>query len=91
MKKEEPLLYPKGTRLFWKKNGLPAYEKVGETGWDWWVSLDSKYLVNGELRPESEKPLFNSNGGLNRFGFRQTDEGVNYHYLSIMKVELPKL
>ena len=36
--------FPKGTILHWKKDNTPAYEKLSDDDWSWWVSLDSNYL-----------------------------------------------
>jgi len=109
------MLYLKGT-LIVNKEGTPVYEKLGDLDWDWWVSLDSNYLVERleevevlvskndidlelpdelldmsmfkkkkvkliehDLRPESEKPLYR-NGKLNRFGWKWTDSQVQKEY-----------
>lgn len=29
----------------WNKSGTPAYEKLDDDEWGWWVSLDSTYVV----------------------------------------------
>ena len=90
--------FPKGTKLYWKKDNTPAYEKLSDDEWSWWVSLDSKYLKEVtdntdtkekiyELRPESEKPLYKNNGDLNRFGFRWTDNQVCKEYSGYMLFE----
>lgn len=78
--------FRKGDKMFWKNSNTPAYEKVGDNDFDWWVSLDSKYLVETvhELRPETEKPLYRKDGTLNRFGFKWTDDQVYEYYKSFM-------
>lgn len=77
--KEEPLLYPNQTLLLWKNNGLPAYVKIGGTGYEWWVSLQW----------DTDKPLLKKDGSPNRWAVRQTDEGMNLHYGTIMDFKLP--
>ena len=81
-----------GTKMYWAKTNLPAYEKIAE---DEWVNLDSTYIEEiGEgkniefiLKSESEKPLYR-NGKLNRFGFKWPDEMVYNYYKNFMKFEL---
>ena len=35
----------KGTKLVKKDTGEEWYEKLGNNEWDWWVSLNSSYVV----------------------------------------------
>jgi len=94
-------MFNSGTKMFWKNTGKPAYEKVGNDACDWWVSLDSFFVVKtqqldektGEMlwvhetHPESEKPLYKADGSLNRFGFKWPDEQVYDYYKDIMTFE----
>jgi hypothetical protein len=87
-------MFKKGTKMYWKNSNLPAFEKLGDNEFDWWVSLDSKYLVEKinpltnekeyEQKLETEKPLYNKEGRLNRFGFKWTDQQVFDYYRNIM-------
>lgn len=95
------LLFVKGTKMFWRNTGKPAFEKLDNEEWGWWVSLDSTYLVEREvtdpvtkkvykeydLKHESEKPLYNKEGRLNRYGFKWTDKQVLEHYRTFMTFE----
>lgn len=94
--------YKKGTLMLWKSTGQPAYEKLDNDDWGTWVCLFSNYLVEGKeivnskeettftLRPESEKPLYNSKGQFNRFGFTNTDEGTYQSYKGIFTFVEPE-
>ncbi len=85
--------FPKGTTMYWKHNNQPAYQKLGDSELDWWVSLDSHYVTNPDevrdkgkdpiVKPESEKPLYR-NGKLNRFGFQWTDKQVWEYYSPVV-------
>jgi hypothetical protein len=91
----------KGSKLVWKNTGQPAFEKLDDNEWGYWVSLDSRFTVtekrlNSETNemetvyvsyPESQKPLHNGEGRLNRYGFKWTDEQVFEHYNSFMNFE----
>lgn len=80
-------LYDKGFTFSWA--GL-CFEKLGDSEWDWWVCTNGTYLVEVyneqtkemkyHLHPESEKPLYDKNKKLNRFGFKWTDEQVKQYY-----------
>jgi len=91
------VLYKRGTKMYWKSTGVPAYEKVDDDEFGWWVSLTSTYvvtkMVNGEkvdeVRPESEKPLYKADKSLNRFGFRWTDKQVEEYYKDMMNFVFP--
>jgi hypothetical protein len=88
-------MFSVGTKLLFKHNLQPAYEKVGE---DLWVCLYGKYLVKekhlnektGEMEdidvsyPESDLPLLRKDGSLNRSGFKWSDEMVTKFYSDIM-------
>ena len=90
-----------GDKMLWKSTGLPAYEKLDNEDFGWWVSLDSNFLVEKqvwnkkpvlsftdyEVLPESEKPLY-KDGKLNRYGFKLDDQGVYEYYKDIMTFEL---
>lgn len=75
------MLYSKG---FIFTYGELRYEKLEEKDNSWWVCLDSKFLVKeGEeyiLHPEAEKALHNSEGKLNRWGFRMPDTQIKEKY-----------
>lgn len=91
----------KGSKMLWKSTGLPAFEKLDDNEWGNWVSLDSTYLVERkvvdpvtkketseyDLKPESEKPLYNKEGRLNRYGFKWPDKQVFEHYKGFMNFE----
>jgi hypothetical protein len=91
-------MFKKGTRLIFKNNNQPAYEKLGDKDDAWWVCLYGNYWVkehhlnpeSGELEEvhvkysESDLPLFRKDGSLNRSGFRWTDEMVQRWYGDIM-------
>jgi len=90
--------YKKGTRMFWKKDCTPAYMKLDDEDFGWWVALDSNYLVEvkegnkvvgHDLKPESDKPLYDRNGRLNRYGWRWTDEQVWDYYKDLMFFKQP--
>lgn len=90
------MLFQKGTKLIWKSTRLPAYEKLGDDEFEYWVSLDSKFIVESKdekgekiniLKHESEKPLY-KDGKLNRFGFRMLDGDVFEYYNGIMNFEI---
>ena len=42
-------MFPKNTILLDKKTGQPEYQKLGDNDWDWWVCLNSNYLVEKEI------------------------------------------
>jgi len=87
--------FRKGTKMLYKSDNTPAYEKLDDEDFGLWVTLNSKYLVevkkgkdvDNELRPESDKPLYDRNKRLNRFGWRWTDEQVLNYYKNIMYFE----
>lgn len=71
------------------KSGL-MFKKIGNDEFDWWACLNSTYVFrhynefleewDEQVRPESEKPLLDDRGKLNRYGFRWTDLQVLSHY-----------
>lgn len=81
------VIFPKGFKFTW---GELEFEKLGDTGFSLWVATNSKYTVyNGgdkhvnsayDLHPEDEKPLYDENGRLARFGFRWTDKQIRNYY-----------
>ncbi len=86
-------MFSKGTKMYLRTTGEARYEKLGDKVWDEWVCLKSTYQVWSvnekgesvvESRPESEKPLYNEHGKLNRFGFKWTDQQVWDYYKGIM-------
>lgn len=62
----------KGHMMYWKSTGKPAYQKMGDDDFDWWLALDSYFVTESKelnpltnkmetvftRRPESEKPLY---------------------------------
>jgi hypothetical protein len=78
--------YPKGTQF---KYANLKFQKMGDKEFDWWICLNSTYTVEylnekNEICfkrvPESEKPLYDDKGRLNRYGFKWTDEQIKKQY-----------
>jgi hypothetical protein len=59
----------KGTTMFWKKDGTPAYEKQGDADFCLWTSCEPEEL----LKPVEK-----------RYGWKWTDELVKNYYSSFM-------
>lgn len=66
-------MFNKGTKMYWKKDGKPAYEKQEGNDFGLWLSLDEK-----QLKLPVEK----------RFGFKWDDQGVYDYYNGIMTFQL---
>lgn len=62
------MLFPLGTKMYWKGSGLPAYEKADGDEWGWWRSLEYNL----------DKPLNE------RWGWKWTDTQVFDYYNGIM-------
>jgi len=85
-------LYDNGTKLYmnmtpWKSVPymVEAFEKVGNSGYEYWVCLYSTFFIEKkdkdgnvvyEEHMESEKPMYNSKGNINRYAFRLPDEEI---------------
>lgn len=86
---------PKHTLII-HPDGYPWYTKMGNNEWDWWLCLTSTYVVeiykNNKIidyysRTESDKPIYNKEGKLNRFGFKWTDQQVINYYKHIKCIQ----
>jgi hypothetical protein len=95
-------MFRKGTRLIYRHNDQPAYEKLNDDEDGLWVALNGFYLVKeevfnektGEMEevyvsfPETDLPLYKKDGNLNRTGFKLNDKMVMNYFKDIMDFEI---
>lgn len=82
------MLYPQDF-TFTSPSGL-IFQKLNDSEFSWWVCLNSLRTVflrdklesinDAQIVPDSEFPLYDKHGKLNRYGFKWTDQQIKEYY-----------